>query len=241
MKLFDVGQEAHGVIAIGQFATGVFAFGQIATGVVAIGQVARGVFVVGQVAIGVLCVGQLVLGLHTAIGMLGVAGRFGKGLVLTIFPRKEKATAEEHPPLVPASEIVSGARDSGWSRVRVALRTPEDGRKQAVLLDEKSVLPIEPEEPAAAQLVAIGASEWPVALVMLAARERPGSAEVPYREAAPAERHVVCFEARPSPRPPWTSPSFWALGTLRLVAFAAMCVGYWYAVVTYLIEMLATG
>jgi len=84
MRLFDVGgeavgfiaigQRATGIIAVGQVATGVVAIGQVATGVVAIGQVARGVLVVGQFAVGVAAFGQLVVALTYGGGMVGVAG-----------------------------------------------------------------------------------------------------------------------------------------------------------------------
>lgn len=74
MKVFDVGTEPVGFIAIGQNATGVIAVGQLATGVLAIGQLARGVFVVGQLAVGVMAFGQLCLALTYGGGMVGVAG-----------------------------------------------------------------------------------------------------------------------------------------------------------------------
>lgn len=80
VKWFDVGQEAHGVIAIGQLATGVFALGQFATGVVAIGQLARGVVAIGQLAVGVVAVGQMGVGILYGSGMLGF-GAFAGGLI----------------------------------------------------------------------------------------------------------------------------------------------------------------
>ena len=241
MKLFDVGQEAHGVIAIGQFATGVFAFGQVATGVVAIGQVARGVFVVGQLAFGVVCVGQLAFGLHTAIAMLGLAGRRGRGAVLELFPRREPP--EGLPELVPASEVMSGARNVGWSRVRVAPRRTDAGEqsREVVLLDERNVLEVDLEPPATARLHEIAGSDWPIALVRLEARNRLAVEDVSYREAAPTERYVAALEARPSPRPEWTQPVFWFLGTVRLLAFAALCAAYWFFVAADLVAMFAAG
>jgi hypothetical protein len=78
--LFDVGEEAIGVVAIGQRATGIIAVGQLATGVLAIGQVATGVFAIGQVARGVFVIGQLALGV-AAFGQLVVALTFGGGMV----------------------------------------------------------------------------------------------------------------------------------------------------------------
>lgn len=238
VKLFDVGQEAHGVIAIGQFATGVFAFGQIATGIVAIGQVARGVFVIGQVAVGVVSVGQLAFGLYGAWGMLGIAGRSGGGIVLKVFPRREK-DEDDLPPLVPAADVVSAKLAAGWSRLRVALRSRDDGGpKEVVLLDERSTLDLDYEPEAVDRLREIGASEWPVALVHLRAEERLAEGDVAYREAPPKERVVVATLARPSPRPAFTKPGFWLVGFARLAALAAMFTVYWYAVARDLVELL---
>lgn len=77
MKPFDVGLEAHGIIAVGQFATGIFAFGQVATGVVAVGQLARGLIAIGQVGIGVVAFGQLALALGYSAGMVSVGSVSG--------------------------------------------------------------------------------------------------------------------------------------------------------------------
>ena len=236
VKLFDFGQEAYGVIAIGQFATGVFAFGQVATGVVAIGQVARGVFVVGQVAVGVVSVGQLAVGLYAAYAMLGLAGRRGGGLVLTILPRTRRE--DDLPPLVPAADVISGKHERGWARVRVAARTVDDGPKEVVLLDERSTLPIELAPGTERSLGTVAASDWPVALVELSTSERSVPTEVGYREAPPTERVVTAVAARESPRPEWTTPAFWLVGTARLAGFAAMCVVYWLAVGRDLVELL---
>jgi hypothetical protein len=73
VKVFDVGAEATGFIAIGQFATGVIALGQFATGIVAVGQLARGVFVVGQLALGVAGIGQLIVTPVRALGQVSFA------------------------------------------------------------------------------------------------------------------------------------------------------------------------
>ncbi len=87
MKFFDVGIEAHGVIAIGQFATGIIAIGQVAVGVVALGQLSRGVFVVGQLAAGVATLGQVTIGIARAIGMIAVGGRASGLLSVSAAPR----------------------------------------------------------------------------------------------------------------------------------------------------------
>jgi hypothetical protein len=73
VRVFDVGVQPVGFIAIGQLPTGVIAIGQGATGVVAVGQLARGVIVIGQLAIGVVALGQLAVGAVWAGGMVAVA------------------------------------------------------------------------------------------------------------------------------------------------------------------------
>ena len=75
--LFDVGQQAYGIIAIGQHATGVIAIGQIATGVVAIGQVARGGIAIGMVSIGLVTIGMGACGILWSGGMVAAGGRVG--------------------------------------------------------------------------------------------------------------------------------------------------------------------
>jgi hypothetical protein len=114
VKLFDVAQEAHGVIAIGQIATGVVAIGQVATGVIAIGQGARGVIAIGQGAIGLVAVGMGAVGLFWAAG-LGIGGR-GVGGILKLVP------ALAPPMSVPKTTSWGAieASGSGWMRVTVA-------------------------------------------------------------------------------------------------------------------------
>ena len=73
MRVFDVGVQPIGFVAIGQLPTGVIAIGQGATGVIAIGQLARGVIVLGQLAIGIVAFGQLAVGGVWAGGMLAIA------------------------------------------------------------------------------------------------------------------------------------------------------------------------
>src|SRR4026207_137138 len=80
VRLFDIGQEATGVVAVGQIATGVIAIGQLATGVVAIGQISRGVVAFGQCSVGIVGAGQLGVGLVYGAGMLGF-GTFAGGLI----------------------------------------------------------------------------------------------------------------------------------------------------------------
>ena len=77
MRLFSVGVEPVGFIAIGALPTGVIALGQGATGVLAIGQLARGVVAVGQLSLGVFAFGQLAAGALWAGGQLAIGGTQG--------------------------------------------------------------------------------------------------------------------------------------------------------------------
>ncbi|MFH2071679.1 MAG: hypothetical protein ABIJ75_02385 [Actinomycetota bacterium] len=81
MRLFDVGVEPVGVVAIGVAPRGVLAIGPLATGVIAIGQVARGFVAVGQLAIGVVVIGQLAFGMWWASGQLAVAPLGGPAML----------------------------------------------------------------------------------------------------------------------------------------------------------------
>jgi hypothetical protein len=110
MRLFDVGQEAHGVIAIGQVATGVVAIGQMATGVIAIGQLARGGIAIGMLSFGLLSIGMLSFGLIWAGGMGGLAGRRGFGVILPLLP---SLGSFERPPS-PRRAAALGPGDKGW-------------------------------------------------------------------------------------------------------------------------------
>ncbi len=224
MKFFDVGQEAHGVIAIGQVATGVFAFGQMATGVVAVGQLARGVFVVGQLAVGFFCIGQLAIGVLGAVGMIGVAGRWAKGLVFPILPPAKKDGATPLPPLTPLERIVAGA--SGWIRARLEPR----GEAVAVLHDGTPVT-VEMEGTVLASARAAAQSGWPHVLLMLRSATRMAeTSDVGYRDRAPTERVLVADGIEPLPRPPWSEPRFWLITGLRLLGVAILSTVWLYVV-----------
>jgi hypothetical protein len=86
MKLFDMGYNATGVVAVGQAATGFFAFGQGAKGVIAVGQFALGGIAVGQFAFGLIGWGQFGGGIFSAAGMFGIGGRRPLGAVLPLVP-----------------------------------------------------------------------------------------------------------------------------------------------------------
>ena len=81
VRLFDVGVEPVGVVAIGVLPRGVLAIGPLATGVVAVGQLARGFVAVGQLAVGVVAVGQLAVGMWWASAQLAVAPLAGPAML----------------------------------------------------------------------------------------------------------------------------------------------------------------
>jgi hypothetical protein len=96
MRLFEVGVQPVGFIALGALPTGVIAIGQGATGVIAVGQLARGVIAVGQLSVGVFAFGQLALGAAWAGGQVAVGGTqglamLGWGVVGDWLPWKRRA------------------------------------------------------------------------------------------------------------------------------------------------------
>jgi hypothetical protein len=223
MKFFDIGGEAHGIIAIGQEATGVIAIGQSAVGIVAVGQMARGVVVVGQLAIGFFAVGQLALGLHTAIGMVGIAGRHGVGAVWKIFPKKTPKAGMFEPVIVGVDEIADGRKDAGWIEAELvasgdALEVRSGGRRADVELRPEVVAE-------AKSLVAVGRGR---VRMRVGAEERIAGAASSYRDRAPTERVIEAFELEALPVPEHHKPEFWSGLGLRALAFLALCAGYYY-------------
>jgi hypothetical protein len=81
MRLFEVGVQPVGFIALGALPTGVIAIGQGATGVIAVGQLARGVVAVGQLSLGIFAFGQLALGAAWAGGQVAVGGTQGLAML----------------------------------------------------------------------------------------------------------------------------------------------------------------
>lgn len=112
MKLFDIGQEATGVIAIGQHATGIVAVGQVAFGVVAVGQGAFGVLTFGQLSVGLCSMGMLSTGMFFSIAMIGVGGR-GIGVVFPLAP--SLGPNRGYPELRTVDEVRRG--EPGWVAV----------------------------------------------------------------------------------------------------------------------------
>jgi hypothetical protein len=222
MKFFDIGGEAHGVIAIGQEATGVIAIGQSATGIVAVGQMARGVVVVGQLAIGFFSVGQLAIGLHTAVGMVGVAGRRGVGAVWKIFPKKEASPAVFVPELVDPAELVEGRRDSGWIEADIEI----EGDRIALRAGGRT-LEVEMAPSLAAEAKSLSSIGRARVRARLQAEERIVAEASSYRDKAPTERVLRAFEIEPMPIPEHKKPEFWSGLAARGFLFALLCGVYY--------------
>lgn len=232
MRFFDVGPEAHGFIAIGQFATGVFAFGQLATGVVAVGQLARGVFVIGQLAVGVFVVGQLGIGLLGSVAMVGIAGRWAKGLVFPVWP-PSKGAKPELPPLTSLGRIRAGTVTEGWISARLLPRQGEllvqhDGRMVDVELSDEVA-------GTARKLVATGRAR---VLLRVRSERRIDPDGAGYREAPETEQVLVAEEMRVLPPPFWADRRFWMHLAWRVPVLAALATAVWLAVFRDLLEIL---
>jgi hypothetical protein len=224
MKFFDIGSEAHGIIAIGQEATGVVAIGQSATGIIAVGQMARGVVVVGQLAIGFVSVGQLAIGLHSAVGMVGVAGRHGVGLVWKIFPKPDAKPSVFTPELVDPAELVEGRRDSGWIECEI-----ETGDDRIRLRARDRVLDVEMAPALAAEATSLASLGRSRVRARLHGEERIVAEASSYRDKAPTERVLRVFEVEPLPIPEHKKPEFWTQLAIRSAFFVLLCVGYYVA------------
>ena len=121
MRLFSVGVEPVGFIAIGALPTGVIALGQGATGVLAIGQLARGVVAVGQLSLGVFAFGQLAAGALWAGGQLAIGGTqgfamLGWGLVGDWVPWR-RGTLKVRPAVL-ATDLIRGVDPYAMRYVR---------------------------------------------------------------------------------------------------------------------------
>ncbi|MCB9687587.1 MAG: hypothetical protein H6738_16700 [Alphaproteobacteria bacterium] len=113
MRWLDVGDDAHGIIAVGRVATGVIAVGQTAWGAIAVGQFAFGLLAVGQVAVGGAALGTVVVALWEGWGLAGFAAR-GRGLVVSLLPSLG-------PPLEHVAEVPfeQAAGDGSWTRIQL--------------------------------------------------------------------------------------------------------------------------
>lgn len=237
MKIFDVGQEAHGFIAIGQVATGFFALGQGATGVIAIGQLARGVIAIGQVAIGVVTVCQVGFGLVSCVAMLGIAGRWAKGLVLPLFPPAEPGEGEAQlPATTPLDAIRSGQIADGWIDVELSPL----GKAVAVTHDGQPVeVELGPSVEQAAR--ARAGEEWNRALLRLRREERlEQGAQRGYREPAPSEVVLVADRMQAVPEPKWRSSGYWLKLAARALVLAVLLGVYTFVAADAILEGLFT-
>lgn len=113
MRWLDVGDDAHGIIAVGRVATGVIAFGQTAWGAIAVGQFAFGLVALGQVAVGGAAAGTVALASWQGLGLAGFAAR-GRGLVVSLLP-STGPTLED----TPEAPFEQAVRDGSWTRVQL--------------------------------------------------------------------------------------------------------------------------
>lgn len=214
MRWFDVGEDAHGFIALGQLATGFIAVGQMATGVVAIGQIARGVIAVGQGAIGVVAFGQGAVGLYYGVGMVGIAGR-GFGLVIPLFPSLGAAAVA--PDATTLDRVVS-REAPGW--VPVVARRVEG--QLARLHDPGGRL-----LPARVDIRLKEAVE--------AAADAPAQTLLGWAEPSPAGPVIARLIAIPRSR--LSRPGWWAIWGLQLGALLVVASAVW-ALALYPVAMM---
>lgn len=204
-KLFDVGQEATGFIAVGQFATGFIAIGQVATGVIAIGQAARGIIVVGQLAVGLVSLGMLSCGLMGAVGMIGAGGR-GLGLIVPLVPRLRDA--RELPPVSSFDQLARSTETQGWVEARIELGPDQSAR----LYDGSSPLPVRVD----ARLRRLLAKH--AGRTLLVSLGRRGADWV-------ADGLMEVPESR------LKNPRWWAIWAVQLGLLFVACIAFWLAVV----------
>ena len=137
LKLFDIGNNACGIIAVGTLARGVVAIGINAVGVVAIGINAMGtVCAVGLNALGLVAVSGVNSIAVVALSLVNAIGGFGSGLVngvlhaglgvvlavvLGIIGRQLKGQwrAPERPPLVRLLDLLAAEQGGGWARAKL--------------------------------------------------------------------------------------------------------------------------
>jgi len=225
MKFFDVGEDAYGVIAIGAQATGFFALGQFANGYIlaigqsafgfiAIGQLARGVFVVGQLAVGVFTVGQLAFGLHTCMAQLGIAGRKGYGIVLSVWPKPKATPQANAPTLMTRASLEQQQVEEGWLDATVS----RDGQTAEV---EGRSLSFQRSEPHQRALSSVGASRWRKIWLKLS-WQRPQQEVGGYRDETRGASELTMLEYRPQPLPAHLRDGYWAKAVVRSIVLLGM-------------------
>ncbi|MCA9489354.1 MAG: hypothetical protein KC621_05510 [Myxococcales bacterium] len=202
MRWLDVGDDAHGIIAVGRVATGVIAVGQSALGAIAVGQFAFGVVAIGQVAIGGATLGTAVLGLWQGFGLAGFAAR-GHGLVVSLLP--DTGPALETSPEVPYERAAS---DGSWTRVQ--LQQGRDGGFDVFV--DGSAVPVRLDGRLARSARGHGA-----ALALARLRTSP---------------HGLVIDAlRDPPSSPTADPRWWATSGLQLSGLLIVAAVVWWSVV----------
>jgi len=203
-KLFDVGQQAEGIIAVGQLATGVVAIGQVATGVIAIGQVARGVIAIGMGAIGLVSIGMGSAGLFYSVGLLGVGGR-GLGIILPLVPLFGRRY--DFPDPTRFEELETGRRDEGW--LEVELRPAHDHTVEFYVDDR-------------ARELRLDAGLRQSAYQLVSKHCRPVLAHVIH-----VGGRLVCDRIMAKPIPRHSSPRFWVKAAAQVVALFGLSAAVW--------------
>jgi hypothetical protein len=211
-KLFDVGQEATGFIAIGQIATGFFAFGQVATGVIAIGQVARGFVVVGQAGFGLISAGMASGGLIFSVGMLGAGGR-GLGGILPLVPRL--TDPRDVPDDVSFDSIARGGIGEGWVRVKLVVMSDATVRLE------------------------LDGAPLPVRLDARLRRAAPThSGRLMLAFLRQAQGGIVCERLMEVPPVRVTQPRWWAIWAAQVALLLCGTVAFWFLVARPILETL---
>jgi hypothetical protein len=208
VKLFDIGQEATGVIAIGQIATGVVAIGQLATGFIAIGQAARGVIAIGMGAFGLWSVGMASFGVVKAVGLIGIAARAGPGFILPLLPRFTEART--FPKQSPAAAARAGSEGGAWVR--------------SSLVEDGGTIGLQAEGQALA-FRSDAASQH--ALGKLWSQGKRDILAWLHGDGHGALRLAGLMEP---PAPPWREARFWPSLVLRLAALTLLAIAYWIVV-----------
>ena len=252
MQLFSNDPDVPGVFAFGQVATGIFVLAQFGTGLVVIGQFGRGVIVLGQFAVGFIAVGQFAVGLIETGGMFAVGGRSIFGLpLLALMPRFRwpRSAPQDAKRETALSDIRNGDVDAGWVRVRLArendglvVRTVESFGREALeaTMDAAIVRALCDELDAGRDEVLVGL------LAETARTDTSGG----FRDAPATVRRLSVESVLAILAPGWRTPFLGAAtvdaekpmsvlaGSLRIAAWLALCVGWWFAVGRELLAML---
>jgi hypothetical protein len=244
LKLFDVGNNACGIIAVGTLARGVVAIGINAIGVFAIGINAMGtVCAVGLNALGLVAFSAVNSIAVVALSLVNAIGGFGRGLVngvlhaglgialaLVIGFISRHLEGEwrraEQPPLVRLLDVLGAEQGSGWARAK--LLSVEQDKLLVGDADGQHTIVAAPAALAAA-LQWLGWGRRQVLLHVASEPSEPAQAETGYRAAAGRGAMLRALELRQVPRrrrwPETPEELDWVLGRSLLGSAVAGVVG----------------